>query len=151
MPAVQTNYTTMSAARAGQIAEWNDAQVLISRSVDTVAGVGFGLPVQQGATDRAVKAIGDGAATGFVGVTVRSQSQDANVGDKWAQGDDARVMRKGSIWVPVGADVAAGDAVYFTPAGVWTNTSNTNANTLVPGARWDVGATNGNLAELYLG
>ena len=108
-----------------------------------------GAPVQRGASDGLAKAIGDGSLTTFLGVAARTQSRDANNGDKFAQYEDVRILDKGTIWVTVGANVAQGDAVYFvTATGVWTNSA--TSATAVDNAVWDSTATSGNLAILRL-
>lgn len=147
--AVQTTYSTMTAARAGQIADMQESYNAFSRTVSTAAGIAFGAPVQRGASDGLAKAIGDGSLTTFLGVAARTQSRDANNGDKFAQYEDVRILDKGTIWVTVGANVAQGDAVYFvTATGVWTNSA--TSATAVDNAVWDSTATSGNLAILRL-
>jgi len=148
--ALQTTYSTQTAARAGMLADMQESYNAFSRTVETTAGVDFGKPVQRGAADGGCKAIGDGSATTFLGVSLRTQSRDANNGDKFALREDARILDKGVVWVVPGADVAAGDAVYYTTAGVWTNTSNTGANVLVANAIWDSTASSGGYARLRL-
>ncbi len=147
--AVQTTYSTMTAARAGQIADMQESYNAFSRTVATAAGIAFGAPVQRGASDGLAKAIGDGSATTFLGVAMRTQSRDANNPDKFAEYEDVRILDKGVIWVTVGANVAQGDAVYFvTATGVWTNSA--TSATSVANAVWDSTATSGNLAILRL-
>lgn len=150
MPTVQSSYGNMSAARVGQIAEWNDAQVLISRTVETGA-LAPGAGALQGAADNGAKPI-DNSGKAFRGIAVRTQSMDAagSPVDSFAVGGEARIMEKGVVWVTAGATVAAGDSVYYTTAGVWTNTSNSAANPQVPNAIWDSSATSGNLAKIRL-
>lgn len=50
-----------------------------------------------------------------------------------------RVITKGDIWVTASVAVAAGDPVYLTAAGAFTNVA-TN-NTAINGARWDTSTT----------
>lgn len=148
MPAVQSTYSTQTAARAGQLADMQESYNAFSRVVETAAGIAFGKPVQRGAADGGCKAIGDGSATTFLGVALRTQSRDANNGDIFGQREDCRIADKGVIWVIPGANVAAGDAVYYTPAGVWTNAS--SGNVLVANAVWDTTASSGGYAKLRL-
>lgn len=148
MPAVQSTYSTQSAARDGMLADMQEGYNAFSRTVETAAGLAFGKPVQRGAADGGCKAIGDGSATTFLGVSLRTQSRDANNGDIFAQREDARIADKGVIWVTVGANVAAGDPVYYTTAGVWTNAS--SGNVLVANAVWDSTAASGARAKLRL-
>ncbi len=148
MPAIQSTYGTMSAARAGQLADMQEGYNAFSRNVETSAGIAFGKPVQRGAADDGCKAIGDGSATTFLGVSLRSQARDANNGDIFAQRESARIADKGVVWVVPGANVAAGDPVYYTPAGAWTNAS--SGNTAVLNAVWDTTASSGGFAKLRL-
>lgn len=148
MPAVQTTYSTQTTARPGMLADMQESYNAFSRVVETSAGLAFGKPVQRGAADGGCKAIGDGSATTFLGVSLRTQSRDANNGDIFAQREDARIADKGVVWVVVGAAVAAGDPVYYTPAGVWTNASSGNVS--VPSAVWDSSAGSGAYAKLRL-
>ena len=149
MPTVQNTYTTQSAARAGMIANMEEAINLISRTVETAAGIAFGKIVQRGADDDGCKAIGDGSATKYLGITVRTASRDANNPDLFAQYESARIATKGVVWVTAGASVAAGDPVYYTSAGVITNAS--SGNTLVPNAAFDSTAASGDLVKVRLG
>jgi len=148
--AVQTTYSTQTAARAGMLADMQESYNAFSRTVETAAGLAFGKPVQRGAADGGCKSIGDGSATTFLGVSLRTQSRDANNGDIFAQKESARILDKGVVWVIVGANVAAGDSVYYTPAGVWTNTDNSAANPQVANAVWDSTASSGGYARLRL-
>lgn len=150
MPTVQSTYGLMTGARVGQIAEENDSQVLISRTVETGA-LAHGAVALQGTNDNGAKPA-DNSGARFKGIVVRTQSMDASKSpiDSFAVGSEARIMNKGVIWVTVGANVAAGDAAYYTTAGAITNTSNTGANPAIPNGVFESTATNGNLAKLRL-
>lgn len=96
---------------AGGIADMSSAN-LLSRTVEDSAGIAYGLPVKQGANDGGCTA---GIAAGnFTGITV-SQSPNA----QFNQYDDARVMAFGAIWLTAGGNVAAGDEIMTTTAGVY--------------------------------
>lgn len=148
MPTVQSTYSTQTAARAGQLADMQESYNAFSRTAETAAGIAFGVPVQRGAADGGCKAIGDGAATTFLGIALRTQSRDANTGDKFAQYEEVRIADKGVVWVTASVAVAPGDPVYYTAAGVWTNVS--TSNVLVVGAVWDSTAGIGALARLRM-
>jgi hypothetical protein len=124
--------------------------VLISRIVEGAA-LAFGAVALQGAGDNGVKGA-DNSGARFRGVVVRTQSMNASKSpvDAFAVGTEARLMTQGVVWVSPGATVAAGDAVYYTTAGVWTNTSNSGANVLVANAVWDSSASSGGLAKIRL-
>lgn len=147
MPAIQSSYGTMTGARLGQIAEFYHAEVQASRTVEDVAGIGFGLACYQGVADAGVTKTPNAK---FVGISIRTQGTNANLADIWGQGDDLRLMTKGVIWVTAGATVVAGDPVYVAAAnGAFTNVS--TANVLVVGARFDSGAASGALVKVRLG
>lgn len=149
MPSVQSTYSTMTAARVGQVADMQEGYNAFSRTVSTAAGIAFGAPVQRGAVDGVAKAIGDGTLTTFLGVATRSQSRDANNGDKFAQYEDVRILDKGTIWVQASVAVAQGDPVYFvTATGVWTNSA--TSSTAVANAVWDSTTSGAGLAILRL-
>lgn len=154
--ALQTTYSTQTAARAGQLADMQESYNAFSRTVETSAGIGFGVPVQRGAADGGAKAIGDGSATTFLGVSLRTQSRDANNPDKFAQYESVRILDKGVVWVVVAHAVAPGDAVYYKPStGAWTNEANDGAPTptsyvQVANAVWDSTAANAGYARLRL-
>jgi hypothetical protein len=152
MPAVQTTYAaTLAPAVAGAQATMIPA-TLISRNVETAAGLGFGVAVAQGATDKGIVAFG-GAANKYVGITLLDRSARGTTAnpDFFAQRESARVMTKGDIWVQASVQVAAGDPVYLVAAtGLFTNVS--TSNVLVPNARFDTSTTAANqLAVVRLG
>lgn len=139
---IGTYSSEMDIAFAGMIAEGQTVKDVASKVVETAA-VAFGLAVGAGTADGSVKLGG----AGYIGVAVADKSRDA---DSYAIGEVAGVIRKGTVWVAVGADVDPSDTVYFVPAtGVITSVS-TN-NTAIPGAKFETTATSGNLARVYLG
>lgn len=145
MPTVQTNYADdMAVSYAGAIADEQEECNLISRTVEDLGGVGFGLAVMQGTNDEGV-VVGDG--TEFLGVTVRDQSVDPDDPNEFAHYASARIMTKGTIWVANDGGVSAGDPVSLAADGAL----GTGGSNEVAGARWDTSATDGNLARLRLG
>lgn len=145
--AIQTSYQeTTSAAFEGQIATQIPA-TLISRVVEPSAGLGFGVAVKQGTADNEADAF-DGSGD-VMGITVRERSLDANDPDKFAQYDNARIMTKGAAWVTASVAVDAGDDVYVTSAGAFTNVS--SGNTQISGAKFDTSTTGEALAIVRLG
>ena len=150
--AVQTDYNAnLAPAVAGAQATMVPATI-ISRNVEDADGIGFGVAVSQGDGDKGVT---EGGAE-FVGITLLDRSA-AGEGDTFRQGDSARVMTKGDIWVAAAAAVAAGDAVYVTAAGAFTNDGGDDGdgnpeNAQINGARWDTSTTAaGQLAVIRLG
>lgn len=145
MPTVQSTYLdNIPGAYAGAIVDQQGLLNLISRTVETEAGIGFGLAVMQGLEDDGV-VIGDG--TEFLGVTVRDQSVDPADPNLFAHLSNARIMTKGVVWVVNTGGVSAGDPVSLAAAGAL----GTGGSIEVAGARWDSTATTGNLARLRLG
>ena len=141
---LQTNYAdNIPVGYAGGIVN-EEPRVLISRNVETAAGIEFGLGVMQGSEDKGC-VVSDG--TGFLGVTVRDQSVDPATPNKFAEDEEARLMTKGVIWVVNTGGVAAGDKVESLAAGAFGSTTGTG----IEGARWDTTAEDGELAQLRLG
>ena len=146
--AVQSTYLDeMAAAYVGMIAN-TEPNNLISREVETAAGVGFGVPVQQGTADAECKIMAAGA-TACVGITVRDQSTTA---DKFAEADSALLMRNGVIWVTVtdGGGVVAGDPVWVKLAdGTFSNADvGSDGSIQLAGCRWESTAANAALAKI---
>jgi hypothetical protein len=150
--AVQTTYSeNIAAARVGMIADMQEDINLISRTVETAAGIGFGLVVDQGTDDNGIVLV-SGSTTDPVGVTVRERSVNPANPDEFSQYDSARVMSKGVIWVTVtdAGGVAAGDDVWMTLAtGALSNADVGSGGGLqLTGCRWVSSAANGELAKL---
>ncbi|MCD9096188.1 structural cement protein Gp24 [Luteimonas fraxinea] len=149
--ALQTDYRDIQPAATLGAQATMIAATIVSRNVETAAGIGFGRAVAQGATDKGIVLAGTGA-TKIVGITLldRSATGSAATPDAFRQRESARVMTKGDIWVTAAVAVAAGDAVYVTGAGALTNVD--TSNTAIPGARWDTSTTAaGQLAVVRLG
>jgi len=143
MPTVQSTYPdNIAVGYAGAIAN-EEPRTLISRNVEDVAGLAFGLAVMQGTEDKGC-VVSDGS--GFLGVTVRDQSVDPANPDLFEENSNARIMTQGVIWVANSGGVSAGDPVEALAAGaLGTSTSGNVAN-----ARWDTSAADGELAQLRL-
>lgn len=145
MPTVQNTYSNgLAVAFAGMIATTRP-NTLISREVETA--LGFGLAAVQGTADYQVQPL-DNVADKFVGISVREQSVNivAASPDVYPVKSTALIMTIGDIWLQASVAVAAGDPVYVTPAGAWTNVSNSNANQLITDARWDTSTSGAGLA-----
>lgn len=142
--AIQTDYNaTLAPAVAGAQATMVPATI-ISRNVEDADGIGFGVAVSQGDGDKGVTAGG----AEFVGITLLDRSA-AGEGDTFRQGDSARVMTKGDIWVEAAGAVNAGDGVAVNAAGAFSAAG--VEDDAIPGARWDTSATSGQLAVIRLG
>lgn len=146
MDPLQTTYTEKPArAIEGMIAN-SEKNNIISRVLQS-ASMGFGKVAVRGTAENQCKV---SEANGkFLGVSVLDKTQ---LQDSYPQYSTVAILEKGVIWVIASVQVAHGDPVYFVPAtGLWTNVSNSSANTLVAGATWDTstsGATQ--LARLRL-
>ncbi|KWV17142.1 structural cement protein Gp24 [Xanthomonas translucens] len=147
--ALQTTYPdTQAPAVVGMQATMIPATI-ISRNVEDAAGITFGKAVYQGATDKGITATSNAK---FVGITLLDRSATGVTGnaDAFPQRASARVITDGDVWVTASVAVAAGDLVYLTSAGVFTNVA-TN-NTAITGARWDTSTSAaGQLAVVRLG
>ena len=119
---------------------------IISRTVEDVAGIAFGLAVAQGVNDKGVRAVKTGD-TAFVGVTVLDRTaSDLQGNGKFSHYESARILEEGVIWVEVTAAVKAGDA-----AAVDLATGKFNkAGAAMAGARFETSAASGGLAQLRL-
>ncbi|QIG73247.1 hypothetical protein EVC02_026 [Rhizobium phage RHph_N17] len=154
MPNVQSTYTeNMRVAVEGQRANMEPVK-LISRSVEDVAGLGFGIVVQQGATDKGCTADLNTSAMDvfkFLGVTVRERGVNPETPNGWAKGESALIMREGCIWVAVDGAVAAGNDVTVTLATGKLGTKAVAAGIIqLPNARWGTSAADLGLAQLRL-
>ncbi|WP_406858501.1 DUF2190 domain-containing protein [Alsobacter sp. KACC 23698] len=143
--AIQTSYAaTHAAALEGMVAN-SEPAVIVSRVVETGAGIGFGKIAQRGTADNQIKV--SSASPKYLGITVLDPGQPA---DLYAQYATAAVMTKGVIWVQASVAVAAGDPVYFVPAtGVITNVSTSNVQ--IPNATFDSSTSGAGLAKVRLG
>lgn len=131
----------------GQIVDMSPRS-LMSRTVETAAGIAFGVAVEQGTADEGCKVFDGGT---ILGVTVRERSLIAGT-DKFSQYDSARIMiGLGTVWVTVAVDVVAGDPVYVRPSNNTWQKSNADSGVLLANARYDSTATAGNLAKIRLG
>jgi hypothetical protein len=144
MSAVQTTYSErIEKGYAGQIADETNCNV-DSKTVETVAGIGFGLAVTKGTADNGV--VQGGAVAGFVGVTVRDPSLLASDTDIYPRYANAGVLSEGDIWVTTKNIVVGGGAVYYdSSTGLWDDASGGNVGP-VKGASFMTSAASGALA-----
>lgn len=150
----ETYASDLAPAYEGMIADTSLADV-ISRTVETSGGIGFGKPVAQGALERGCKA--DVSATlDILGITVRNVAV-ANDGtgsnlDEYPQYDGAGILRKGVIWVKVSdaGGVVAGDPVWMAKAtGLFSNADLGSSGSIrLAGARWESTGANNGLARM---
>lgn len=126
---------------------------LISRSVETVAGVPFGYAVSRG-TNADEQCLLGGAAALFLGITVRSLEREGavNTGDvQYNQFEAAGIMRTGDIWVTVPAGCVPGDQVkYNATTGVIDSGAAAAGEVQLDGAKFESTAGAGELAILHI-
>lgn len=125
---------------------------IVSRAVETAAGIGFGVAVTRGTdADRQIDLAGSAS---FLGITIRSLEHEgaANTGAiKWDETETAGVMRKGYIWAVCPAGCVPGDAVKYTDGTGVLNAGAAGADeTQLDGATWETTAAAGELAVIRL-
>lgn len=138
---MQTNYNEFQAQAVPGLVANQESATRITRVVQGAAGLGFGVAAFRGTASNQV--VATPAAGKFVGITIADITQAE---DKYPQFANAGLVLRGVIWVKNGAAaVAHGDAVYVTPAGLFTNV--TEGNVAIPDATFETSAAaNGNVA-----
>lgn len=141
----QTSYSERQrTAVAGMIANMRDYDA-ITRTCETVAGIGFGLAVGRGAGDNG--AVLAGALPAFRGVSIKDITLMGSQGDLFAQYQNMGILTKGEIWVSVTGTPGPADPVHYNAAtGVFAASGGSGP---VRGARWMETSANG-LGRLYL-
>lgn len=134
----------MDAGVAGAIATTENKDI-VSRTVETAAGIGFGLAVVQGVNDKGVRLATTGD-TKILGVTVLDRTAGDLINGKFQQHESARVMTKGTIWVQVTEAVNAGDDVAVDLATAKFN----KAGVKIANARYETRAAIGGLAQIHI-
>lgn len=110
----------------GLIPDQRPASV-VSKTVETDAGIGFGLAVSQGAGEEGVVLTATGA-TNFVGITVIDQGAYTPTGnDTIPDNNKIAVLQSGPVVVRASVAVVAGEKAYAVTAdGLFTNVSTGN-------------------------
>lgn len=125
---------------------------IVSRSVETVAGIQFGVATSRG-TDKEKQAVVGG--TDFVGITVRALDREGAINTGailYKETEAAALMREGYIWAVCPAGCTPGDAVkYDNTTGVINAGVAGVGETQLDDAQWDTTATAGELAVIRLG
>lgn len=148
----QTSYATnIRMALAGMLADLHNHDI-VSRSVETAAGVDFGVAVSRG-TDKDNQAV-VGGATGFLGITVRSLDREgaANTGlTKYSEKETAAILRDGYIYTVCPTGCNPGDAVKYVDAtGILDSGAATAGQTQLDDATWETTAAAGELAVIRI-
>lgn len=148
----QTAYTIKQAVAYAGLVYAQHPHEIDSRSVETVAGIGFGVAVARG-TDLDDQIDLAGSAD-FFGITIRSLDREgaANTGAiEYAETETAGVLRKGYIWATCPAGCNPGDAVKYTDGtGVLDAGAAGVGETALDGATWETTAAAGELAVIRL-
>jgi hypothetical protein len=153
MPPIQTTYNSeYTAAFAGMVANMETRNV-ISRTVQD-ATLAFGVPVFQGALDNSVTAT---PGTAFRGISIVEKNalpftmtggSLAASGMTYQQGDTAGIITKGVVWVLASSVTVAGQQVYLTAGGLYTDVA--SGDTAIPGALFDDSVASGALVKIRL-
>lgn len=113
MAVVQNTYSELPAfGYPGQVAN-GETSNRISRTVETAAGIGFGVPVYRGTGDHGVTSTVGTAAT-FLGFTIADhgiQILPGGTADVVAQYDSIAILTQGVMWVDATGANADGAAV----------------------------------------
>ena len=113
----QLSYATNQAIAYAGLIFAQAPKDIISRDVETVAGIAFGVVVSRG-TDKDNQAL-LGGTTGILGITVRSLEREgaANTGAiAYSEKETAGIMREGYIWAVCPTGCVPGDPANFTEA-----------------------------------
>ncbi len=152
MATYQTTYTTAPAkGLPGQIANEEHPTNKISRTVETVAGIAFGQPVQRGATDHGVAILSNGD---FIGIAVLNPAvppvaSGSTLVDGYPHYFTGAFMTSGQMYVTAGAAVTAGEPVYWDDvSGKYVGDSTGNVE--IPNAVFDTSGGNGDIVEISL-
>jgi len=125
---------------------------IISRDVETVAGIPFGVAVSRG-TDLERQVV-LGGATGFTGITIRSLDREGAVNTaaiQYNEKETAGVIRDGYVWAVCPSGCNPGDSVNYVDAtGVIDSGTAVSGETQLDGAQWDTVAAAGELAVIRL-
>jgi hypothetical protein len=123
---------------------------VVTRAVETAAGVPFGVAVSQGTGDN--QAVLGG--TSFLGVSIRSLEQEgaANTGAiQWDEQEAMGILRTGYIYVTCPAGCVPGDLVKYTDAtGVLDAGAAAAGETQLTNAAWQTTAAAGELGVIKI-
>jgi hypothetical protein len=124
---------------------------IVSRAVETAAGIGFGVAVTRG-TDPD-KQVVLATSANFLGITVRSLEKEG--GDagaiRWNVKETAGIMRAGYIWAVCPTGCVPGNAVnYADGTGILDSGAAGASETQLDGATWETTASAGELAVIRL-
>jgi len=145
---------TLQSAYAHRHARWIEGMQLnmeqtniITRTIESAAGIGFGKVACRGTADNTCKVAAASAVP--YGITVLDPTQQGTVVDVYPQYQNVAIMTEGVVVAMAGEAVSDGDPVYFVPAtGVLMKTSTDNI--AIPNAVWDTSTAGPGLAAIRL-
>lgn len=128
-----------------------EASNRISRTIEDVAGIGFGKAAFRGVGDAGIT--GTPATGKFLGITIAHYAPPPARAtgvqtDAYPEKSSVPLMTRGVIWVVAAVAVNDGDQVYVLPNGGFTNVSNAGANVIADGWFFDTTAALGALARI---
>ena len=124
---------------------------IISRSVETTAGIGFGVAVKRGTNPD--KQVVIATSANFLGITIRSLEQEGGEAGaiRWDVKETAGIMRVGYIWAVCPTGCVPGNAVnYADGTGVLDSGAAGVGETQLNGATWETTAIAGELAVIRI-
>jgi hypothetical protein len=129
MPTVFNTYPDRILPGYAGMPATQDPSRRISRTVDgSSVALGFGKAAFSGTTARSCSAdVADGQ---FLGVALADPSQPVASADTYVEGATASIMTQGEVWVQLGADAVAANAVAYIVAatGVFTDDAAAGVN-----------------------
>lgn len=138
----KSDIASYAVGRRVNMEEWNS----ITRSAE--AAIGFGIPVQPGATEHTCKTLTATTGQNVLGITEARQILP-HPGDNYAQYDNVAVCEVGVIGVKLGADVAAGAVARFNTAdSTWTSAAQSATVVTVPGAQFEYAGKSGEVGVI---
>ena len=129
MATAQTTYSATPAAGFPGMVANGETSNRISRTIEDVAGIGFGKAAFRGTGDRGITATPTEGA--FEGISIIDPAQTVTPSqttpDLFPRYASVPLLDMGVIWITAAAvSIARGDPVYVTSAGVFTNVVGSN-------------------------
>jgi hypothetical protein len=124
---------------------------IISRTVETAAGIDFAVAVSRGTDKDKQCALG---GNDFIGITVRSLDREGAINTgaiKYSVKETAAIMRGGYIWATCPTGCVPGDLVkYDNATGVLDSGTAATDETQIVSATWDKTAAAGQLSVIRI-
>lgn len=145
MPVQTTYQATMAAGFPGMQANQEPA-VITSKLVED-SSLAFGIAVFKGARDQGVTAT---VGTVFEGITLKDSTvrPSSAYADRYAQYDAAAVMKKGVIFVTTSTSCVAGEPVFVTAAGLFTDVA--SGDTALADVTFETSGSAGSVVKLRM-